>query len=703
MKRRYLIILFYLFYLMLTVIPVAVQAQGGVNLPAVGTAVELSDVYAPALIKGMVVYPDNPLKFDFIIDKGDAKLDQDELKVESDKLVKYFLSSMTVPKDDLWVNLSPHEKDRIIPDDLVKTPLGRDLLAQDYILKQLTATLIGDAYNSDELRVMSREENVDTVTHHTAPITPNYLVDSKIWIVPQSATVYEFENTVYITDCKLKVLTDVDHSLMMSGDEDDMKAGASPATTGVIADSVSRAVENEVNNGRNFAPLRQIFHSLILAKWYKQTVENSILSEVYVDKNMTAGIEIANTSTKQEIYAKYIEAYNKGVVNYIEEEYDPQAQEMVAKKYFSGGISDGAMKVESASYADLLKENSKVYIAEFKMSLAEDFAMSTEVANDKGIQKYVDLMGDIKTFKIDSMMTTKFYKIWEENFLPYSIDRDVLKKLPRNIRSTHRMYYRMLVVLLKLGFESKEGRFNYIPLMEEVFASKDDINLDMTLLSWLDFEREVSKRERFKSVFNKDFYERFFTKKNRFVDRIKFFRVLNIMLENAERSKNALTDVDANIFLKLFELDKAGRIEEHKSRFVFDYILTVNREGLPAVMYSSAVLVGLAGNFKPSEYNDVIKTYLMPTARAMKLGEYGGGIESVISRLNDPDSIIDKAMNGGIDFNEIVVAQEGAGKKIIFDSSSFAALINKDIKGLSPEMTTLYEVPSILLMLGGEE
>ena len=37
---------------------------------------------------------------------------------------------------------SAYEKDRMIPEALGQTDMGRDLLEQDYILKQITASLI---------------------------------------------------------------------------------------------------------------------------------------------------------------------------------------------------------------------------------------------------------------------------------------------------------------------------------------------------------------------------------------------------------------------------------------------------------------------------------------------------------------------------------------------------------------------------------
>ena len=49
-------------------------------------------------------------------------------------MVEYFLASLTIPDDEMWVNLSPYEKDWIISEGLGLTSMGRDLLAQDYML-----------------------------------------------------------------------------------------------------------------------------------------------------------------------------------------------------------------------------------------------------------------------------------------------------------------------------------------------------------------------------------------------------------------------------------------------------------------------------------------------------------------------------------------------------------------------------------------
>ncbi len=104
--------------------------------------------FTPIIVRGLTLHPENPLRFDFIVDTGDENLDDEEFKEESEKLIKYFLASLTVPEEKLWVNLSPYEKDKIISQEFGTTEMGVDLLAQDYILKQLTASLV---YPEDSL------------------------------------------------------------------------------------------------------------------------------------------------------------------------------------------------------------------------------------------------------------------------------------------------------------------------------------------------------------------------------------------------------------------------------------------------------------------------------------------------------------------------------------------------------------------------
>ncbi len=117
------------------------HAQVLAGMPTPGKMLTTSPTFTPPIIKAITIHPENPLRFNFIVYDGDNQLQGEALKKETEKLAKYFLTALAIPEKDLWVNLSPYEKDRISTGQLGITEMGRDLLAQDYVLKQLMASL----------------------------------------------------------------------------------------------------------------------------------------------------------------------------------------------------------------------------------------------------------------------------------------------------------------------------------------------------------------------------------------------------------------------------------------------------------------------------------------------------------------------------------------------------------------------------------
>jgi HEAT repeat protein len=328
------------------------------SLPLPGTMIFTSPAFVPILLKGMTLHPDDPLRFDFIIDSGSSKENSARLQEESTRLVKYFLASMTIPKNDLWVNLSPEEPDQIIPDELAKTELGRDMLAQDYLLKQLSASLLypekdlGDTFWKKIYAEAKKRFGTSEIPVNTF---------NKVWIIPEKAVVYEHDNTVYIVESRLKVMLDSDYTVWQKNKDnpafsldqttEDDEFNQAELSAQIIREIIIPEIEKEVNEGENFAPLRQIYHSLILAKWYKETVKQTLLSKVYVDQNKVDGIEVDDETFKDQIYNRYMDAYKQGVFNYIKEDYDALSQEMIPRKYLSGGITDANITIGHASSA----------------------------------------------------------------------------------------------------------------------------------------------------------------------------------------------------------------------------------------------------------------------------------------------------------------------------------------------------------------
>jgi len=319
--------------------PVLAQEINTINSDPV---LSLSPHYAPAAIKGLEIHPQDPFEFTFLIDKGEMAFDKKEKNEVYDKLIKYFLTAVTIPQDDLWVNLSPYESNRMIPKNFALTEMGRDLLAQDQLLKQMMASLIHPGHEVGRRfwdKVYARAQEI--YGHINIPINTY----NKVWIIPESAAVFESGNTALIVNSYLKVMLEEDYLALKKNLENDkdfqQKETAKQVndlSSQIIRDVVIPILEEEVNTGRHFAPLRQAFHSIILALWYKQTLEKSLLSKKYADKSKVEGINQKDISANQLIYEQYLQMFQEGIYSFIQEETDPATKELIPRKYFSGGL-----------------------------------------------------------------------------------------------------------------------------------------------------------------------------------------------------------------------------------------------------------------------------------------------------------------------------------------------------------------------------
>ena len=346
-------------FLLTGIMPSQAFAQHLGASPALNTA-PLSPAFTPTLVRGIRVYPDNPFTFDFIVDSGDTGLTGDALKKESEKLVRYFLASLTIPENNLWVNLSPHEKDRIVPDALGATEMGHDMLAQDYLLKQITASLTNpDSDLGKEFWAKVYKKSYEEFG------TTNIPVDTfnKVWIMPARAEVYENGDKAFVVESRLKVMLEEDYVALQAKQQvdsrehivssekpllntnDQMLTTRNTSTsTSTLSSQIVREVfipvlEKEVNEGKNFAQLRQIYDVIILGYWYKTKLKNSILNQVYANQQKVKGIDLSGKAQTQEVYEQYLDTFKKGVCNMMKVEYDPYAKKSIPRKYFAGGVT----------------------------------------------------------------------------------------------------------------------------------------------------------------------------------------------------------------------------------------------------------------------------------------------------------------------------------------------------------------------------
>jgi hypothetical protein len=486
-------------------------------MPKPGLRIGLSPDFTPAELKGITIHPENPLMFDFIIYRGDKVLSNEQKQQEYKKLIKYFLASLAVPDEDQWVNLSPYEKNRIIKDDFGKTLMGRDLLAQDYILKQITASLI---YPEEDLgkkfwnKVYAKAQQ----QYGTTNIFVNTF--NKVWIIPDDALIYEKGNTAYVLKNHLKVMLEEDYLALQKhsgitvipGDSTVIPASSIviPAKAGIhkntntigsqiIREIVLPALEREVNMAKNFALLRQVYSGMLLAAWFKRTLKKSILGQIYADKTKLKGVD-QDPKNNEAIYQRYLRAYKKGVFNYIREDVNKYTNEAIPRKYFSGGaeayldfaqtvhfaspkIGDSAMEADEAfdDLAQVSMERQGHMDAAMKTNeSAEEFMKRGEGSEEKQVKVYLTKDGIERLNKIlvnprlffkgivTKEMANEIYQMFKNNgwLTPGEdgvgfLNRDI-NSIEEDISKSFRIYAPYIIKALESNIvlnEDKNGKY----------------------------------------------------------------------------------------------------------------------------------------------------------------------------------------------------------------------------------------------------
>lgn len=312
-------------------------ASAQVNLPP--NLVLPSTSFLPATLKAIHINPQSPLDLDFIIDSADQT---DFKQKDVNRLIQYFLAMLATPQKDLWVNLSPYEPNRIIVPQFGETTAGRDLLSQDNLLKQLAASL---TYPESKIGKDFWDRVYKKASALYGPANVPVDTFARVWIVPQRAVVYEYQETAFVSESHLKVLLEEDYLALKNAHVGDEKTHSiqkvNNLSAAITREIILPEIEKEINEGKNFAPLRQVFNALILATWFKKKLRQHILSRGYVDQKKVKGIEDQSDQSSEKIYAQYLQRLKEGVYKYIREDFDEKSQDTVARQYFSGGFSSG--------------------------------------------------------------------------------------------------------------------------------------------------------------------------------------------------------------------------------------------------------------------------------------------------------------------------------------------------------------------------
>ena len=285
--------------------------------------------------------------FNLLLDKGDSLKGlspkgtdpKESLQQETKTLLNYFFIGISLPNEAFWVNLRPDAEDNIIDRELAETDVGKIFLEADLQLKKDTANFTSPQAPEgkdywDKLYKKAEElygsENI-TIPTLTRP-----------WIVPDEIIIRESSDNAYIYKATLKVMLEQDYLKDSStyNFKDERSEALNEYSSQLIRETIIPKLTKEINSSKRYAPLRQVYYSLILAQWFKQKFYGK--SGVYsylIDRHNLNGLTSEASWSKTTYFNAYKTSFQQGEYNIKEPRYTPYGQTI--RSYMSGGISFG--------------------------------------------------------------------------------------------------------------------------------------------------------------------------------------------------------------------------------------------------------------------------------------------------------------------------------------------------------------------------
>ncbi len=302
--------------------------------------------------------------FQVLLDKADEKdLNDAQVQEKTQELMKYFRIGLSLPNEKFWVNLRPDAPEQIIDPELEKTDIGKVMLEADLQLKKDTSSLTSPQTKEgkeywDKLYKRAGElfgnENI-TIPTITRP-----------WIVPGEIIVRESANGAYIYKAALKVMLEEDylrgtkevrHKALADARQSSV-AGERRVTTidysfndprlkelneystQLIRELIIPNLTKEVNRAKRYSALRQVYYSLILARWFKERFSSQSTAQGNNHVKLIDSRDLTNLTSKESwdkitYFSQYKDSFNKGEYNLSETVRTPSGQ--VIRRYVSGG------------------------------------------------------------------------------------------------------------------------------------------------------------------------------------------------------------------------------------------------------------------------------------------------------------------------------------------------------------------------------
>jgi len=346
-KKLYKIISFILCFLLIFEQSGFAQVAGELDISAHFSRLASSfaqDKFRPLHLR-YLSYDNLNNNFNLLLDKGDFMKGlspkgtdpEDKFKDETRILLNYFFVGISLPNDTFWVNLRPDSPEQIIDDTLAETDVGKILLEADLQLKKDTAkftspeTPQGKDYWDKLYQKAGELFGSDNITIPTL---------TRPWIVPDEIIIRESTDNAYIYKATLKVMLEQDYlkDSTVYNFKDERLKELNEYSSQLIRELIIPKLIKDVNTAKRYAPLRQVYYSLIMAQWFKSRFYGKGgLYSWLIDKKNLNGITSKENWSQSTYFKAYQQSFKDGEYNIKTPVSTPLGQTI--RSYFSGGIA----------------------------------------------------------------------------------------------------------------------------------------------------------------------------------------------------------------------------------------------------------------------------------------------------------------------------------------------------------------------------
>jgi alpha/beta superfamily hydrolase len=267
--------------------------------------------------------------------------------VEADWLTwNSFCTWLALPNNTFWVNLNPTEPDQVVNPELGRTDAGRIMLEADLRLKRDLAHLT-HPHDSELGRQFWDRLYEHILAEQGRPAFGQRIavpVSYRVWIVPGRVSVRSSPTDVFVEEALLGVQLESDYlklGKIAGARVVSDRSGIQAFGEQLLRSSILPVLTEMVNTAPQYRELRQIFHSRVVAEWYKTRHEPAAPAfSRALDAGDTRAWRSQQQWTPSDVFRRYVESLSKGEYSFTEESETVQDNAIIKtlRSYFTGGV-----------------------------------------------------------------------------------------------------------------------------------------------------------------------------------------------------------------------------------------------------------------------------------------------------------------------------------------------------------------------------